>query len=90
MGTDSNIILFSILDKYNIDKSQISVSGLSAGAAFATQFHVIYSSDIMGAGIIAGCEYWFIKVLEASIFESPHGKTNNLHVRKQRRRSASR
>ena len=63
MCTDSNII-FYILDKYNIDKSQISVSGLSAGAAFATQFHVIYSSDIMGAGIIAGCEYWFIKVLE--------------------------
>ena len=37
-----------------MDRSQISVSGLSAGAAMATQFHVIYSSDIMGAGIIAG------------------------------------
>ena len=52
-----NDLLYTITDKYNIDKSQISVSGLSAGAAFATQFHVIYSSDIMGAGIIAGREY---------------------------------
>ena len=33
----------------------------------------------------------FEKVISImSIFEPPHGKTNNLHMRKQRRRSASR
>ena len=40
-----------------MDKTKISVSGLSAGGAMATQFHVIYSSEIMGAGIIAGRKY---------------------------------
>jgi predicted esterase len=37
-----------------VDKSSVSVSGLSSGAFFAVQFHVAYSSTITGAGIIAG------------------------------------
>lgn len=41
-------------EQYNVDKSQISVSGISSGAAFATQMHVIYSSTFMGIGMIAG------------------------------------
>ena len=40
-----------------MDKTQISVSGISSGAAMATQMHVIYSSDIMGVGMIAGGKY---------------------------------
>ena len=32
----------------------------------------------------------YILMGKALIFEPPHGKTNNLHMRKQRRRSASR
>ena len=40
-----------------MDLSQWSVSGISSGASMATQMHVAYSSDIMGAGMIAGCEY---------------------------------
>ena len=31
-----------------------------------------------------------LKVLEKVLYEPPHGKTNSLHRRKQRRRSASR
>ena len=34
------------------------------------------------------CEYSRSRLL-SDIFEPPHGKTNNLHMRKQRRRSAS-
>lgn len=45
------------LEQYNVDKSQISVSGISSGAAFATQIHVIYSSHIMGIGMVAGVPY---------------------------------
>ena len=30
------------------------------------------------------------EILKIKPFEPPHGKTNNLHMRKQRRRSASR
>ena len=37
-----------------MDKTQISVSGISSGAAMATQMHVIYSSHFMGVGMIAG------------------------------------
>ena len=29
-------------------------------------------------------------LVQCNIIEQPHGKTNNLHMRKQRRRSASR
>ena len=38
---------------YDIDTSLISVSGVSAGGYMAVQFHVAYSSSIMGAGIVA-------------------------------------
>ena len=31
-----------------------------------------------------------VTAVEPKIYEPPHGKTNNLHRRKQRRRSASR
>eukprot|EP00118_Oscarella_pearsei_P017517 m.174151 g.174151 ORF g.174151 m.174151 type:complete len:97 (+) comp39106_c1_seq2:114-404(+) len=45
----------------NIGKKQISVSGLSAGAFFSVQFHVAFSDDIMGTGIVAGGPYWCAK-----------------------------
>jgi hypothetical protein len=38
----------------NIDRSAITVSGLSSGGFFAHQFHVAFSSVVNGAGIIAG------------------------------------
>ena len=47
-------------EQYNVDKSQISVSGISSGAAFATQIHVIYSSHIMGIGMVAGGDEFII------------------------------
>jgi predicted esterase len=42
----------------NIDKQEISVSGISSGAFMAHQFHVAHSEHIMGAGIIAGGPYY--------------------------------
>jgi hypothetical protein len=39
---------------YNVDLSQTSVSGLSSGAFMAVQFHVAFSSIMVGAGIFAG------------------------------------
>jgi len=36
----------------------ITVSGVSSGGAFAVQFHVAYSSQVNGAGIVAGIPYW--------------------------------
>ncbi|KAK3577428.1 hypothetical protein CHS0354_032276 [Potamilus streckersoni] len=54
---NSNRKLLNISESYNVDKSQVSVSGISSGACFATQFHVIHSAQIMGVGIIAGGRY---------------------------------
>ena len=41
-----------------MDKSLLSVSGMSSGAYFAVQFHVTFSKSIMGVGIIAGGPYY--------------------------------
>jgi poly(3-hydroxybutyrate) depolymerase len=46
------------LKSYNVDPTQISVSGISSGGYMAQQFHVAFSKDIMGAGIIAGGPYY--------------------------------
>jgi hypothetical protein len=46
------------LPSFNIDSSQISVSGLSSGGYMAVQFDVAFSSMLRGAGIIAGGPYY--------------------------------
>jgi poly(3-hydroxybutyrate) depolymerase len=45
------------LPKLNIDKSKISVSGLSSGGFMANQLGVAYSSTFMGVGVFAGGPY---------------------------------
>ncbi|GAB6024509.1 hypothetical protein CHUAL_009662 [Chamberlinius hualienensis] len=60
------ILLFSVikivagrsLGSYGADPNKVSVSGISSGACMSTQLHVTYSSEIMGAGIIAGAPYY--------------------------------
>lgn len=46
------------LSSYNVDTSQITVSGISSGAFFAVQFHVAYSKIIRGVGVVAGGPFW--------------------------------
>jgi hypothetical protein len=41
----------------NIDKHQITVSGVSAGAWLANQFHIAHSAKIAGAGMLAAGPY---------------------------------
>ncbi|KAL5021856.1 hypothetical protein ScPMuIL_001011 [Solemya velum] len=55
------------LDSYNVDKNEISVSGISAGGAMAVQFHVAYSGSVKGVGSVAGIPYHcaFGNILEA-------------------------
>ncbi|CAC5419973.1 unnamed protein product [Mytilus coruscus] len=45
------------LESYNVDQNKVSISGISSGAAMATQMHVIHSADFMGVGIIAGVPF---------------------------------
>lgn len=49
-----NFQFISNLEHYNVDPSSITVSGISSGAAMATQFHFSHSNLIVGAGIVAG------------------------------------
>lgn len=42
------------LPSFNVDLSESSISGVSAGGFMAGQFHVAYSDTIKGVGIIAG------------------------------------
>jgi len=42
----------------NIQGNLVSVSGLSSGGFAAVQYHIAYSSQLVGAGIIAGGPYW--------------------------------
>lgn len=41
--------------------TKITISGLSSGAAMAVQFHVIWSSFVEGAAVIAGAPYYCSK-----------------------------
>jgi poly(3-hydroxybutyrate) depolymerase len=43
---------------FSINEMNITVSGISSGGYMATQYHVAYSSQISGVGIIAGGPYW--------------------------------
>jgi hypothetical protein len=49
------------LNSYQIDREQITVSGLSSGGFFAHHFHLAHSDLINGAGIIAGGPYGCVK-----------------------------
>lgn len=42
------------IESYSINKNKITVSGVSSGAAMASQMHIAYSSTLIGSGIIAG------------------------------------
>ena len=56
-----------------MDSNAISISGLSSGGYFAVQFHVAFSKTIVGAGILAGGEFYQTVPLLAvgSIYCSP-------------------
>ncbi|XP_021948980.1 uncharacterized protein LOC110846509 [Folsomia candida] len=45
------------LGMYNVDPDSITVSGLSSGGAMAMQYHVAFSSEVKGSGVIAGIPY---------------------------------
>lgn len=56
------------LPQLNIDKTQTTVSGLSAGGYMAVQMHVAYSDTFKkGAGIVAGGPYY---CAEGSVFSA--------------------
>jgi predicted peptidase len=59
-------------DTLDIDRTGISLSGVSSGAYMAQQFHVAHSSKVVGVGIIAGGPY---DCARGSYFWSPFDYT---------------
>ncbi|EGD72385.1 polyhydroxybutyrate depolymerase [Salpingoeca rosetta] len=57
LAVGSTAALADPLPRLNIDIDAISVAGISAGGAFASQFHVAHSSNLVGAAIFAGPPY---------------------------------
>src|SRR4030095_2580940 len=49
----STVVSGEPLDAFNVDLTKTSVSGISSGGYMANQFHVAYSSIVVGAGILA-------------------------------------
>jgi hypothetical protein len=43
--------------KFNVDPGSVSISGISSGADFAHQFHIAYSSLVLGVGLVAPSPY---------------------------------
>jgi poly(3-hydroxybutyrate) depolymerase len=41
----------------SVSRTNITVSGVSSGAAMATQLHIAFSQDISGVGVLAGPPY---------------------------------
>jgi len=57
------ILAAPALEAYNVEEGSLTVSGISAGAAFASQFHVAYSSLVKGLASFAGIPYYCAKGL---------------------------
>lgn len=51
----------AVLQPYNIDKQNITISGVSSGAFMAVQMEIAYSATFSGAASIAGGIYWCAK-----------------------------
>ncbi|MBD0273302.1 MAG: hypothetical protein ICV73_15415, partial [Acetobacteraceae bacterium] len=54
-----------------LDRSAVTVSGLSSGGFFAHQFHVAFSSLVNGAGIVAGGPYGCVETIASPYWPYP-------------------
>lgn len=51
------VLLYASVTSAVVPRTSITVSGVSSGAAMATQLHIAYSKDIGGVGVLAGPPY---------------------------------
>ena len=68
------LILLASIVEAKPPRTNLTVSGLSSGGAMATQFHLAFSKDVSGVGIVAGPPYYCARGLEVyAITECLHG-----------------
>jgi len=78
----SAILLIASLTEAKL-RTDVTVSGLSSGGAFAAQLHLAYSSLISGSGIIAGPPYYCAQgTILAAITECLYGPAALIPVSK--------
>ncbi|MEH6651066.1 MAG: poly(3-hydroxybutyrate) depolymerase [Motiliproteus sp.] len=58
LGVSIPSLAAPLLPGYQASPEATSVSGLSSGGYMASQFHVAYSADLIGAGIVAAGPYY--------------------------------
>lgn len=52
--TNKISIYYVLIERYNVNPATVTVSGISAGAAMATQYHFAHSTEVFGVGMVAG------------------------------------
>ena len=52
------ILLVTSVIEAKSPRTDVTVSGISAGGSMATQLHLAFSSEISGCGIVAGPPYY--------------------------------
>src|SRR5215212_3823175 len=62
----------------NLDRSAITVSGLSSGGFMAHQFHIAFSNLVTGAGVIAGGPFRCVEDLEPILLALDHAPGSGL------------
>ena len=68
-------------DGIHIAPDQISISGISSGGWLAVQYHIAHSSQIMGAGVVAGGPYHCAGAEGATHVSAPVGWVSTTPVR---------
>jgi hypothetical protein len=52
------LVVIASITEAKPPRTDVTVSGISSGGAMAAQFHLAFSSDVSGAGIVAGPPYY--------------------------------
>jgi hypothetical protein len=77
------LVLLASMVEAKPPRTNLTVSGLSSGGAMATQFHLAFSKDVSGVGVVAGPPYYCAQGLELlATTECLHGPTVLIPVAK--------
>ncbi|UJR19760.1 hypothetical protein I4U23_022894 [Adineta vaga] len=65
-----------------VPRTDVTVSGLSSGAAMTAQLHLVFSSTISGSGVLAGPPYYCAQGSSTKVDECLYGPTKSIPVEK--------
>lgn len=80
MWTSFYIIVFIISITEALPRTDVTVSGLSSGAAMTAQLHLVFSSTISGSGVLAGPPYYCARGSSSKVDECLYGPATSIPV----------